>query len=172
MMDMIDVILIALFVEAIVDALKPLWTGGEKKMSVSELVAMGIGILLAVTCKIDMLAYVTDISYPFPPWVQYVFYALTGVAIGRGTGFLYDLWEKLREGRGGELIANGFEAVSGEAKIDLEITHWPMQQLKDFCELNGIEAEWCVDREDYIEAIEQTFSREETEPPEDGGAAE
>lgn len=168
MMNMMDIVLIALFIEAIVNALKPIWTAGEKKMTVSEFVAMGIGILLAVTCRIDMLGSVVEITYDFPGWVQYVFYVLTGIAIGRGTNFLYDLWQKLLEWKGGN-IAPGF-AVLEEPEIDVEITHWSLKQLKTFCELNGIQAAWCVDREDYIEAITYALTHEENEPPEEGGA--
>ena len=102
LLEMTDVILIALFIEAIVNALKPIWTKGETRLTVSEYVSMGMGVLLAVTCKINMLAYVVDIAYPL--WVEYVFYALTGIAIGRGTNFLYDLWNKLKEWQGGQVL--------------------------------------------------------------------
>ncbi len=166
MMDIMDVALIALFIEAVVNALKPIWTAGEKKMTVSEYVSMGIGILLAVTCRIDMLGYVVELEYPFPEWVQYIFYALTGIAIGRGTNFLYDLWNKLKEWKNGSLIANGFVVADDSNSFDLEITHWSLAQLKEFCHANLVPCEGCVTREDYIEAIEQAFSREKAEPPE------
>ena len=38
---------------------------------------------------------------------------------------------------------------------DLEITHWNAAQLKSFCALNGIPAEGCVTKEDYLWAIER-----------------
>lgn len=63
---------------------------------------MGMGVLLAVTCKINMLAWVVEIEYPM--WVEYIFYVLTGIAIGRGTNFLYDLWNKLKEWQGGQVL--------------------------------------------------------------------
>jgi hypothetical protein len=101
MISISDVILISLFIEAIVGALKPLWSKDDEKLSISEYVSMGMGILLAVSCKINMLAYVVELSYPV--WVEYVFYVLTGIAIGRGTNFLYDLWNKLKEWQTGKL---------------------------------------------------------------------
>ena len=114
MISISDVILISLFIEAIVGALKPLWSKDGEKLSVSEYVSMGMGILLAVSCKINMLAYVVELSYPV--WVEYVFYALTGIAIGRGTNFLYDLWNKLKEWQTGKLeTANVLNASIGEA---------------------------------------------------------
>lgn len=99
MMQITDVILIALFIEAIVNALKPIWTSGDEKLTVTEYVSMAMGIMLAIACKINMLSYVVDIAYP--AWMNYVFYALTGIAIGRGTNFLYDLWQKLRDWQSG-----------------------------------------------------------------------
>lgn len=167
MMGILDILMIALFIEAIVAALKPLWTGGEG-LTVSELVAMGIGMLVAVTCKIDILGCLVELSTPFPVWVQYIFYALTGIAIGRGTNFLYDLWQKLMAWKNGDMFDNGF--LVPEHDVDIEITHWSLAQLQDFCKLNGIPSAWCVDREDYIEAIEQALHHEEAEPPEQGGA--
>lgn len=102
MMKITDVILIALFIEAVVNALKPLWNKDGEKLSVSEYVSMGMGVLLAVACRINMLAYVVDITYPM--WVEYVFFALTGIAIGRGTNFVYDLWSKLKEFQSEKLL--------------------------------------------------------------------
>jgi len=167
-MNIIDVILIALFIEAVVNALKPIWTDGENKLTVTDYVSMTVGILLAVTCRINMLAYVVDTSYSFPMWVEYIFYALTGIAIGRGTNFLYDLWNKLKEWQNGQAFENGFLVPDDTDDIDLEITHWSLNQLKGFCALNGVDATGCVTREDYIKAIEDTF--EDKEPPETGGA--
>lgn len=168
MISISDVILISLFIEAIVGALKPLWSKDGEKLSVSEYVSMGMGILLAVSCKINMLPYVVELSYPV--WVEYVFYALTGIAIGRGTNFLYDLWNKLKEWQTGKLeTASVLSASIGEAQelhttqaqeeeIDLDITHWNLEWLKSFCECNDVDTTGCENRKDYIDAIERAFS--------------
>ena len=102
MSEIANIILMALFIEAVVDALKPLWTKEGEKFTVAEYVSMGIGILLAVSCKINMLSMVVQAEYPV--WVEYIFYVLTGIAIGRGTNFLYDLWAKLKEWQNGNLL--------------------------------------------------------------------
>lgn len=78
-------------------------------MTASEYVAMGFGVIFAVSCKINMLAYVVDVETA--PWMNYFFYALTGIAIGRGTNFLYDLWEKMKQWQGKELIGAGWRAA-------------------------------------------------------------
>lgn len=137
MIQITDIILIALFIEAIVNALKPLWTEGENKMTISELVAMGMGILLAVTCRINMLAYIVEMTYP--TWVTYIFYILTGIALGRGTNFVYDLWNRLKEWQTAQIlpVTETLEAKIEAEEVDLEVTHWPLAQLLDFARLNG-----------------------------------
>lgn len=167
MIDFTDVILIALFIEAIVEAIKPLWTKGENKLSVSELVAMGMGILLAVTCKINMLAYVVDFAWDYPVWVEYIFYGLTGIAIGRGTNFLYDLWEKLKEWKGGQLLANEYVFTDG-----IDVGDLTDNQLRAVLMQLGVPAEQLsrnMTREE-LERLLDGFAVDGTEPPNAGGA--
>lgn len=169
MIQITDIILIALFIEAIVNALKPLWTKGENKMTVSEIVAMGMGILLAVTCKINMLAYIVELTYPV--WVTYIFYVLTGIALGRGTNFVYDLWNKLKEWQTNQTlpaIEAVAEAMPDAGEVDLEVTHWPLSQLLDFAKINGfVLPESMPSDEEKAKAflIECMFGPEEDDEP-------
>lgn len=165
MFQMTDVILIALFIEAIVNALKPLWTKGEGQLTVSDYVSMGMGVLLAVTCRINMLAFVLDANYP--EWVEYIFYALTGVAIGRGTNFLYDLWGKLKEWQNGGLKNETGAVIDDGMSFNLDFGHWSLAELENFCKMNSINTDGCASRKEYIGAIERAF--EGGEPPENGG---
>lgn len=169
-----DVILIALFIEAIINALKPIWTKGEPQLTATEYVSMGMGVLLAVTCKINMLAWVVEIEYPM--WVEYIFYVLTGIAIGRGTNFLYDLWNKLKEWQGGQVLpaVEVEEAVelTGE-EFDMEITHWPLEMIIGFARTNGfaLPVNMPTDEQaakEYL--IDYMFHEEQTQPPEAGDA--
>jgi len=167
MIQFIEVILIALFIEAVVNALKPIWTAGETKLTVSEYVSMAMGILLAVACKINMLSYIVEAT--FPVWVEYIFFVMTGIAIGRGTNFLYDLWNKLKEWQTGKLLESTIEYTE-EDDLDLNIDHWPTSLLKEFCYANGVDVSECVTHQDYIEAIEKAFPDvKEKEPPTAGG---
>ena len=93
-MDLANLIILALFVEAIVQTMKPIWDKTAGKITVAEIVSMAIGILIAVVAKINFLAGVVEITQPV---LLYVIYALTGVALGRGPSFVHDLWGKLRE---------------------------------------------------------------------------
>ena len=93
-MDLANLIILALFVEAIVQTLKPLWDKTAGKITVAEIVSMGIGILIAVVAKINFLSGVVDVTQPV---LLYLLYALTGVALGRGPSFVHDLWGKVRD---------------------------------------------------------------------------
>lgn len=162
MMQITDIILIALFIEAVVNAIKPIWVKEGEKFTVSEYVSIAMGILLAVSCKINMLAYVVEVNYPL--WVEYIFYVLTGIAIGRGTNFLYDLWKKLKEWQSGNILeATDSYALLDDEDFDLDVTNWSLAQLKSFCALNNVNATGCETRDDYINAIENAF--QDKEPP-------
>lgn len=153
-MQFITIILVAMFIEAIVTAIKPLWSKEDgKKMSVAEIVSIGIGILLAVTCKLNMLAYVTDEQFWVgkPLFVYYVFYVLTGIALGRGPSFIWDLWQRIKEISGGNLLPIQ-EAVPVEETLP-PLEDWPVEMLADFCRLNTIPCDGCKSKEDYIKAI-------------------
>ena len=92
-MDLANLIILALFVEAFVQTLKPLWDKTAGKITVAEIVSMCMGVLIAVVAKINFLAGVVEISQPV---LLYVLYVLTGVALGRGPSFVHDLWVKIR----------------------------------------------------------------------------
>jgi len=147
-----SMLFIALFIEAIVGALKPLWSQNGAKMSVAEIVSIVIGIALAVALKIDLLYYIVgyDVTKGMPVWAEYIFYVLTGVAIGRGPSFLYDLWMSVKEwGKKGQE-----EETEKNDIVDLNVSHWSLEMLKSFCEGNEIPAEGCETKEDFLKAIE------------------
>ena len=92
-MNLTDLLLIALFIEAIVNVLKPLWDKSAGKITAAEVVSMGVGVVIAVVARINFLAGVVNITAPV---LLYLLYVLTGVALGRGPSFVYDLWQKIR----------------------------------------------------------------------------
>ena len=166
-MNIVDLVLVAMFIEAVVSALKPIWDPVDgKRLTIAELVSMGIGVVLAVSSRINMLEALVQIQTP--GWVEYLFYVMTGIALGRGPSFLYDLWTRIQNWQGGELPMS--ELLTANGYVDLEITNWGLAQLKDFCITNNIPCADCVTREDYIKAIEGGGAREANEPPELGGA--
>lgn len=153
-MQYITIILIAMFIEAVVTAIKPLWSKEDgKKMSVAEIVSIFIGVLLAVTCKLNMLAYFTDEGFwsDKPLFVYYIFYVLTGVALGRGPSFIWDLWQRIKNATNGDLHTVKDGKLLEESLPPLE--KWPLDMLESFCELNGFLCENCETRDDYINAI-------------------
>ena len=92
-MDLANLIILALFVEAIVQTMKPIWDKTAGKITTAEIVSMAIGVVIAVVAKINFLADVVDVTQPV---LLYVLYALSGVALGRGPSFVHDLWVRIR----------------------------------------------------------------------------
>ena len=92
----INVIMLALFVETIVTALKPFWKADGKGLSITEIVSIVIGMVLAISMKMDLFSYICDYEiWDVPHWVHYIFYGMTGIAVGRGPSFIYDAWQAL-----------------------------------------------------------------------------
>ena len=101
-MEIVSILMIALLIEAAVKALKPLWNREAERITAPEIVSMALGVALAVLLKINLIEYAVWIDVPDA--AEYIFYALTGVALGRGPSFLHDLWGSLKELKGwGEL---------------------------------------------------------------------
>lgn len=101
-MNILIIILISFLIEALIQVIKPIW-GSAKigEMSVTEVVSMTIGMIVAAIGKLNILA---DFVQPDSVFLLYVFYILTGLAMGRGTSFVHDLWLKLRSNYGDGLL--------------------------------------------------------------------
>ena len=157
---MIQIIMLALFVEAIVSALKPVWKDGGKGLSVTEIVSIVIGVVLAVAMRIDLFTTLVDVDllWETPTWLDYVFYAMSGVAIGRGPSFIYDLWVNIKkwsdikplEG----VTVEDVKTIEHEYEFDMNIESWSVARLREFCIVNGIPSEHCKTKEEYMQAIE------------------
>ncbi len=94
-----DIVLIAMFIQATVQAFKPLWDKSAQWLTAPEFISIGIGIVIALVAKINMLdGLIADL----PVAVEYIFCGLTGVGIGRGPSFIHDLWSKMRGGTASE----------------------------------------------------------------------
>lgn len=156
-MQYINIVLIAMFIEAIVTAIKPIWSKEDgKKMSVAEIVSIVIGIVLAVSCKLNMLAYFADETFltGAPPWVLYIFYVLTGIALGRGPSFIWDLWQRIKNATEGEPVA--IETAEHTYEYDLlPLEDWPLEMIVAFCRDNGIPCEGAQTKDEFIRAITQ-----------------
>ena len=92
-MDFTNLIIIALFIETVVNWLKPLWDKSAPRMTVAEIVSICIGVVIAVVAKINMMDSFILVTNPI---ILYIFYACTGVGIGRGPSALYDAWKRFK----------------------------------------------------------------------------
>jgi hypothetical protein len=96
--NIMTIIVITMVLEAVVQAIKPLWGSAKLgQLTVTELVSMTLGVIVAIIGKLNLLA---DMFTPDNTVLLYVFYILTGAAMGRGTSFVHDLWLKLRTNYG------------------------------------------------------------------------
>lgn len=84
------ILILAVIVEGTVNILKSLYTDG--KLDKSVLLSLVVGIVLAFTTGLDLLA-VTGVEALVP----YVGVALTGIFVSRGSNYLHDLIEKLTD---------------------------------------------------------------------------
>ena len=174
---MFNFLLIALLIEALVSVFKPIWSKSEDgaKLSVAEWVSMGLGVLLAVSCRWNIFAglFEDGLLAGVPGWVLYIFYGLSGIALGRGPSFLHDLWkriEALPEWNITESVEKTAELpvvidVNENGEPDLNVDNWSLKQIKAFCAWNDIDTQGAQTREEYIEAI---VRGRQAEPQADG----
>lgn len=88
-----NIIVIALFIEAIIEAVKPIWNKEAKRLSLPELLSMAAGIVVAVLGRVNMLDGLITTETPA---LLYVLYIFSGVALGRGPSFVHDLRNRIK----------------------------------------------------------------------------
>lgn len=79
-----DIILLALFTEAIWETLKLIKT--KDKINYDRIGATAIGILIAIAANVDIFSYLGR-----PLTIKYLGAILTGILISRGSNFIHDL---------------------------------------------------------------------------------
>ena len=88
------IVTMAIVVEALVEYGKSIgraFVAGEVKTAVTQLAAIGLGVLLCFACGGDLFAAV-GVSFTWP-WLGVV---LTGVLISRGANYVSDFISKLQ----------------------------------------------------------------------------
>lgn len=138
-MPVVNIILLSILIEAVVSAIKPLWSKDKERMSVAEIVSICLGIVLAVSCKLNVMDAVAEwkVMRDAPPFVYYIFYVLTGIALGRGPSFLWDLWQRIRKAIDPETINATLESTAELYKDDIVLEDLPFESLVGFCVNNG-----------------------------------
>lgn len=138
-MPIVNILLLSILIEAVVSAIKPLWSKGSERMSVAEIVSICLGVMLAVSCRLNVMEYVAEweVIADAPPFVNYVFYVLTGIALGRGPSFLWDLWQHFKKTINPNEIAAVAENTTELNKDDIVLEDLPFESLVGFCVDNG-----------------------------------
>lgn len=94
MNDILSMMVLALFIEAIIQVFKPVWDKSATPLTVPELLSMLIGIFVAVAARINMLEGMIPVDNIV---LIYLFYIFTGIALGRGPSFVHDLWIRIKQ---------------------------------------------------------------------------
>ena len=92
-MDLVQIIILALLVEAIWETLKICWQKGE--FSWDRMGCLTVAVFLSVLCGANLLSAVGLIMGPY--WLGSL---CTGNLASRGSNFLHDLLSKLQELKG------------------------------------------------------------------------
>jgi len=87
-MEAIQLIIVAILVEAIWENIKMIWENG--KASIDRIGALVIGILVCVLTSVDIFPIVN-----IPIAIPIVGSVLTGIIVSRGANFVHDLLEKI-----------------------------------------------------------------------------
>lgn len=89
-MDFMQLIIVAILVEAIWENIKMVYQGG--KLSISMIGSLVISIIICVIANVDIFPVVgVSMSIPFIGSI------LTGIVVSRGANFVNDLFSKLKE---------------------------------------------------------------------------
>jgi hypothetical protein len=92
-MTIISFILIAMFIEAVVSIFKPIWDKTATAITIPEYISMSIGTIIAVISRLNLLNGLVETDSII---LLYIFYVMSGIALGRGPSFIYDLWNKFK----------------------------------------------------------------------------
>lgn len=89
-MDFMQLIIVAILVEAIWENIKMVYQGG--KLLISRIGSLVISIIICVIANVDIFPVVgVSMSIPFIGSI------LTGIVVSRGANFVNDLFTKLKE---------------------------------------------------------------------------
>ena len=102
--NVVNVLVLSVFLEAVIQGLKPLWNPTAKKLCVNQVVSMVLGMLLAIVGKFNLLDGMLSTENAA---LQYVLCAMTGISIGRGPSFIHDLWDRIHAEKTNFLADNG-----------------------------------------------------------------
>lgn len=86
-------IAVALFIEALVQVIKPIYNEEAKKFSIPEIISVLSGIIIAVIGEVNLLEGLITTENIV---ALHILYALSGIALGRSPSFIHDLWTKIK----------------------------------------------------------------------------
>lgn len=91
----VALVIIGLIVEAIVDTLKPFWDPEKRENLIDRIVALAVGVLVAVFGGFNIFVILGVPLDQFGDIGLWVGVVLTGVLISRGANFLHEFYKRI-----------------------------------------------------------------------------
>jgi hypothetical protein len=88
-----NLLAIGVFLQAVVQTVKPIYDPESKRFSLPEVIAVVAGIIVAIIGQINLLEgiFTTDSTIAL-----YILYGISGIVCGRSASFVHDLFNKMR----------------------------------------------------------------------------
>ena len=83
-------VIAAILVEAVTNALKPIWDASKRKVDCCNIVPLVIGMVIAFAANLDIMG-TAGIAIGWPVLPQLI----TGIIISRGANYVYDIVHKI-----------------------------------------------------------------------------
>lgn len=108
-MEVLGIIFVAaVLVEAVTNAIKPIWDAEKRGVSWPALVSLAVGMVVAFAADLDIAGAVgVAIEWPVVPQL------ITGIIIGRGANYVHDIVKRMR-GEALEIIVDTETGVEEE----------------------------------------------------------
>jgi hypothetical protein len=88
-----NLLAIGVFLQAVVQTVKPIYDPESKRFSLPEVISVVAGIIVAIIGQINLLEgiFTTDSTIAL-----YILYGVSGIVCGRSASFVHDLFNKMR----------------------------------------------------------------------------
>lgn len=88
-----NLLAIGVFLQAVVQTVKPIYDPESKRFSLPEVISVVAGIIVAIIGQINLLEgiFTTDSTIAL-----YILYGISGIVCGRSASFVHDLFNKMR----------------------------------------------------------------------------
>ncbi len=92
-LNIMSLIIIGIFLQSIVQVIKPLYDPEAKRFAIPEIISVCAGIIVGIIGEVNLLE---GIFAPDSLVALYLLYAISGICLGRGGSLVHDIFNKMR----------------------------------------------------------------------------